>query len=214
MRRTSSRIVQSAGAVLLLALASACGGDDDDDATEASAAAATEAPAATAAAPATEAPAATAAPAATEAPAATTAAPDDGGLYGPAPDATSGGGSAPAAGEATVATADSDLGTILVDGEGRTLYLFMPDAQGPSTCTEGCLENWPALAGPATAGEGADGSLLATAARPDDGSEQVTYNGWPLYYFGGDAVAGDVNGQGLGDNWYVVDATGNAIGSA
>ena len=110
-------------------------------------------------------------------------------------------------------TAEGDLGTFLVDGEGMTLYVFMPDAQGPSTCEDDCLAAWPALAGPATAGEGADESMLGTAARPDDGSEQVTYNGWPLYYFAQDAAPGDVNGQGVGDVWYVVDPTGNAIDS-
>ena len=94
-----------------------------------------------------------------------------------------------------MATAESDLGTILVDGEGLTLYLFMPDAQGPSTCEGDCLAAWPALVGPATAGEGVDESLLATATRADDGSEQVTYNGWPLYYFAQDSAPGDVNGQ-------------------
>jgi predicted lipoprotein with Yx(FWY)xxD motif len=118
---------------------------------------------------------------------------------------------APAEGDATVATAESDLGTILVDGEGRTLYLFMPDAQGASTCTDSCLATWPALAGPATAGSGVDQALLATVNRPDDGSAQVTYNGWPLYYFASDAAPGDTNGQGVGDIWYVVDPSGNAI---
>ncbi len=72
-------------------------------------------------------------------------------------------------------------GTILVDGEGMTLYMFVPDAQGPSTCEDDCLAAWPALTGPATAGEGVDEALLGTATRPDDGTEQVTYNGWPLY---------------------------------
>ncbi len=41
---------------------------------------------------------------------------------------------------------------------------------------------------------------------------QTTYNGWPLYYFAEDAAAGDVNGQGVGDKWYVIDAEGNGIG--
>ena len=120
---------------------------------------------------------------------------------------------APAAGEATVMTAESDLGTILVDGDGKTLYMFMPDNQGPSTCTGGCLDAWPALVGPAVAGEGADGSLFGTAARPDDGAEQVTYNGWPLYYFAQDAAPGDINGQGASDVWFVVDPTGTPVGA-
>jgi predicted lipoprotein with Yx(FWY)xxD motif len=113
---------------------------------------------------------------------------------------------------ATVATADSDLGTILVDGEGRSLYLFMPDAQGTSTCAEGCVEAWPPLPGPAGAGTGADESLLGTSDRPD-GSVQVTYNGWPLYHFSGDAAPGDTNGQGVGGVWNLVDAEGNAVAS-
>jgi predicted lipoprotein with Yx(FWY)xxD motif len=117
---------------------------------------------------------------------------------------------APAEGASTVATADTDLGTILVDGEGMTLYLFMPDAQGASQCVDSCASTWPPLAGPVTAGDGVDEALLSTADRPD-GSAQVTYNGWPLYHFASDAAAGDANGQGVGDIWYVVDASGNAI---
>jgi predicted lipoprotein with Yx(FWY)xxD motif len=111
---------------------------------------------------------------------------------------------------ATVATADSDLGTILVDGDGRALYLFVPDAQGASTCAEGCVDTWPPLAGPASPGSGADESLIGTSDRPD-GSAQATYNGWPLYYFAGDAAPGDTNGQGVGGVWNLVDAEGSAI---
>jgi predicted lipoprotein with Yx(FWY)xxD motif len=110
----------------------------------------------------------------------------------------------------TVATADTDLGTILVDGERRTLYLFMPDAQGASTCVDSCAATWPALPGPA-AGDGVDEALLGTADRPDDGSAQATFNSWPLYYFASDAAPGDTNGQGVGDVWYVVDAEGNPV---
>jgi predicted lipoprotein with Yx(FWY)xxD motif len=117
---------------------------------------------------------------------------------------------APAEGASTVATADTDLGTILVDADGMTLYLFMPDAQGASQCVDSCATTWPPLAGPATAGDGVDEALLSTADRPD-GSAQVTYNGWPLYHFASDAAAGDTNGQGVGNIWYVVDASGNAI---
>jgi predicted lipoprotein with Yx(FWY)xxD motif len=127
---------------------------------------------------------------------------------GTAPSAT---GQPASAADVTVTTAESSLGTILVDGEGRTLYLFTPDAQGPSTCTGECLGAWPALLGPATAGDGADAGLLATAARPDDGTMQVTYDGWPLYYFAKDAAPGDVGGQGLNGKWYVVDPSGRAV---
>lgn len=113
-------------------------------------------------------------------------------------------------GEAAVAVASSDLGDLLVDGEGMTLYLFVPDDQGTPTCTDGCAENWPVFEGPATAGEGADEGMLGTAEHPS-GVTQVTYNGWPLYYFAPDEQPGDTNGQGVGDNWYVVSPSGEAI---
>lgn len=109
-----------------------------------------------------------------------------------------------------VALASSDLGDILVDAAGRTLYLFESDAQGPSTCYDSCESNWPPLVGAASAGDGVDGSLLGSVAR-DDGAEQVTYDGWPLYYFAGDATAGDTNGQGINDVWYVVSAAGEVV---
>lgn len=111
----------------------------------------------------------------------------------------------------SVLLASSSLGGILTDQAGNVLYLFQPDAQGPSTCNDGCAAAWPPLlAGPA-AGDGIDAALLGTAARAD-GSEQVTYNGWPLYHFAGDTAPGDTNGQGVSDVWYVISATGDAIG--
>ena len=133
----------------------------------------------------------------------------------PAATATETGGAtqAPQATGATVDLVESDLGEILADGEGRTLYLFLPDEQGASTCYDGCAQNWPPLEAPAEAGEGVDASLLATSER-DDGTQQVTYNGWPLYYYAADAGPGEVNGQGVGDVWYVVDAAGEAVQAA
>lgn len=113
----------------------------------------------------------------------------------------------------TVAVADSDLGEILVDGEGATLYVFDNDTDGTSTCYDDCASNWPPLTGEATAGEGVDESLLGTTER-DDGTVQVTYADSPLYYFAGDQAAGDVNGQGVGDVWWVVGPDGEAIQEA
>ncbi len=107
----------------------------------------------------------------------------------------------------------SDLGQILVDADGRTLYLFLPDDQGgESTCYDDCEANWPPLAaeGELAGGDGVDGSLLGTTER-EDGSTQVTYDGWPLYLFAGDETADDVNGQGVGDVWYVVAPSGEPI---
>jgi predicted lipoprotein with Yx(FWY)xxD motif len=112
---------------------------------------------------------------------------------------------------ATLAVVSAALGEILVDGEGRTLYLFMPDAQGTPTCEGDCAGNWPPLVGQAAAGEGVDAALIGTAQR-SDGTSQVTYNGWPLYHFAGDAAAGDTNGQGINDVWFAVSATGEQIG--
>ena len=115
---------------------------------------------------------------------------------------------------ATVQTADSGLGTILVDADGNTLYVFDADEDGTSTCYGECEDNWPPLTADApTAGEGADESLLGTTER-DDGSVQVTYDGRPLYFFAGDAAPGDTNGQAVGDVWWVVDAEGAAIEKA
>ncbi len=115
--------------------------------------------------------------------------------------------------DATVAVATSDLGDILVDGEGRTLYMFVPDDQGDPTCTDDCAATWPPFEGPATAGEGADGALLATATHPS-GTTQATYDGWPLYYFANDQAPGDTNGQGLNDVWFVLGPDGEPIRDA
>ena len=119
--------------------------------------------------------------------------------------------------EATVLVADSDLGQILTAADGMTVYLFMPDdAQGTPTCIDSCAEAWPPLtvddASQVTAGDGVDASLLGTAEHPTGGT-QVTYNGWPLYFFSGDTAPGDTNGQGQGGVWYVLDPTGNPIGN-
>lgn len=118
-----------------------------------------------------------------------------------------------AAGAATVMTAESDLGTILVDGEGMTLYMFTNDTQdsGESVCEGDCLVAWPPLEGEPTAGEGVDESLLGTIER-SDGSTQASYNGWPLYYWAQDTAPGDVTGQGVNDVWYVLDPAGEPIG--
>ena len=119
---------------------------------------------------------------------------------------------AAATGGDTLVVGSTDLGDVLQDSEGRTLYLFDPDTQsGVPTCYDDCAVAWPPFVEEVTAGEGVDGSLLTTAARTDSGV-QVVYNGWPLYYFSGDEAPGDTNGQGLNDIWWVVDASGNAVG--
>ncbi len=119
------------------------------------------------------------------------------------------------AGTATIVLADSALGQILVDGEGRTLYMFIPDEAGTPTCYDACATNWPPLlaTGTPTAGTGLDAAKLSTVDRTD-GGKQVKFGTWPLYTFAADAAAGDTNGQGQGENWYVVGADGEPIKSS
>jgi predicted lipoprotein with Yx(FWY)xxD motif len=117
---------------------------------------------------------------------------------------------------ATVAAANAgDLGTILVDSQGDTLYLFAKDTGTKSTCTGACAASWPPLraSGKPTAGGGASASMLGTTPR-SDGNPQVTYNGHPLYTFSGDPSPGDTNGQGLtafGAPWYTVSPAGSQV---
>ena len=103
----------------------------------------------------------------------------------------------------------ADLGTILVDGSGPTLYLLTDDERNQSSCVNGCAEVWPALlsAGDASAGEGVTSGALGLSTRAD-GTSQVTYNGWPLYYYAGDESAGDATGQSNGAVWFVVSVYG------
>jgi len=118
-----------------------------------------------------------------------------------------------AAGSAVVATTDdASHGTILTDDAGMTLYLFTSDSPGVSTCFEGCLTVWPPLLtdGEPVAQGAADTALLGTLTR-DDGTLQVTYGGWPLYFYAADMAAGDTNGQGVSDVWFVVAPDGSAV---
>ena len=120
-----------------------------------------------------------------------------------------------AGGAASIALADTGLGKVLTDGEGMTLYVFTPDKAGDSTCYDECATAWPPVLteGAPTAGAGLAAGDFATTTRKDGGT-QVTFKGWPLYLFAGDAAAGDTKGQGLNDRWYVVDATGAMVGAA
>jgi predicted lipoprotein with Yx(FWY)xxD motif len=106
------------------------------------------------------------------------------------------------------------LGTILIDGRGFTLYIYVLDRQRPSVCTEVCAAQWPPLDLPRgvrhpVAGPGVNPALLGTAPRAG-GVLQVTYNRWPLYLYLGDSAPGQITGQGEGMGaWYTLSVSGS-----
>ncbi len=109
-------------------------------------------------------------------------------------------------------TQNDKLGSFIADGDGRTLYLYTKDTKNTSNCYDKCASAWPPLiqSGQPTLKEGLDSSLLGTTTRKD-GSTQVTYNGWPLYYWASDKNPGDTTGQAVGKVWWVVSPEGNII---
>jgi predicted lipoprotein with Yx(FWY)xxD motif len=121
-----------------------------------------------------------------------------------------------AASGTTVKTAKSRFGKIIVDGRGRTLYLFEKDRRRHSTCTGACATYWPPLLSSAkpVAGTGVEQRLLGTIRR-SNGKKQVTYNGHPLYRYIQDTKPGRITGQDshfFGGGWYVVSPAGKKIG--
>ena len=119
-----------------------------------------------------------------------------------------------AAGAATIRLWNTSLGMVVSDGQGRTLYALEKDKNATSTCYDECEAAWPPLVSDsATAGSGLDQGMLGTTKRKD-GRTQITYNNWPLYYYGEDAKPGDVKGQGKGGIWYVLGANGKMIKGA
>lgn len=104
---------------------------------------------------------------------------------------------------------NATLGSFLVDANGMTLYLYTKDTPNTSVCYGGCATLWPPILtnGAPVAGTGLTASMLGTTTRTD-GTVQVTYNGWPLYYFAKDKVAGDTTGEGVGSVWYVITPAG------
>lgn len=117
--------------------------------------------------------------------------------------------------EVTVMVADHpELGEILVDADGMTLYQFDADTQGAneSTCYDDCAQNWPPLIvddPEPTAGDGVTAPL--TTFERNDGSLQVAADGWPLYYWVGDEDPGDTNGQGVQEVWWVLRPDGTVV---
>ena len=117
----------------------------------------------------------------------------------------------------TLGVASSKYGSIMVDDKGLSLYMFTPDARNVSVCEGQCLVAWPpimlgkddTLANVELNG-GLRRSRLGVAMR-ENGSRQVTYNGWPLYYWFRDSKAGDTLGQWVGNVWFVLSQEGEPI---
>jgi predicted lipoprotein with Yx(FWY)xxD motif len=115
------------------------------------------------------------------------------------------------------------VGTVLVNGQGQTLYMLTSEKGGKITCTQanGCTQAWPETlvtngATAARAGSGVQASLLGTV-KDASGNLEVTYNHWPLYTFSGDSGSGVAKGQGLtsfGGTWYVLSGSGNPVTSS
>jgi predicted lipoprotein with Yx(FWY)xxD motif len=115
----------------------------------------------------------------------------------------------------TVSLNKTKLGEVLVSSKGHTLYMFLRDKSGKSSCSGSCAKFWPPYLqhGKATAGSGVKASLLGTTRR-SNGSMQVTYKKHPLYGFALDKKAGQTNGEGqvaFGGKWYAVSAKGTAV---
>ena len=119
-----------------------------------------------------------------------------------------------AGGSSTIGVSNiGGLGKVLVDSQGRTVYLFEKDTGPKSTCSGACAAEWPPVTtnGKPTAGDGATQSMAGTTKR-SDGKTQVTYNGHPVYLFSGDQKPGDAAGQHVeayGAEWYVLSPAGD-----
>jgi predicted lipoprotein with Yx(FWY)xxD motif len=121
--------------------------------------------------------------------------------------------SEPAAGTAKLGVATvGSYGKVVVDGNGRTVYVFDKDTHGTSNCSGDCLAQWPPVpAGNGTAQlTGIEPSLITTITR-SDGSKQLAINGMPLYRFAKDSNAGEANGQAVLGLWWVVAPNGTKI---
>lgn len=117
---------------------------------------------------------------------------------------------------ATLIVRDSRYGTVIFDGRGFALYAFTRDRRrGPSQCYGACAKAWPVhyVKGGLRAGPGVRRSLLGTVRRRD-GRRQVTYNGWPLYYYIGERSPGVIlcqNVDEFGGKWLVVRPSGRLL---
>ncbi|MEE8600183.1 hypothetical protein [Euzebya tangerina] len=139
------------------------------------------------------------------------AAADDAAAEEAAPEAADGAEAEAAAPATIVSTGDTDLGPVLVDADGLTLYGFTNDVDGQPTCEDDCADAWPpVIMDSAELPEGLDAEVFSVVERPD-GSFQLSAGVWPLYTFAGDGAPGDVNGQGSGDVWFAATPEGGLI---
>jgi predicted lipoprotein with Yx(FWY)xxD motif len=111
--------------------------------------------------------------------------------------------------ELKVVDGGADLGEYLVGEDDLTLYIFTNDTKdaGTSVCNGDCATAWPPLLADAVEDVGLEDGVTGTVTiiSRDDGTSQVAYDGMPLYYFQGDTAAGQTNGQGLNDVWFVAE---------
>ena len=118
-----------------------------------------------------------------------------------------------AASGVAVNAGQTSLGTVLVNGEGRTLYHFTKDSATAIACVDKCTVTWPPVTVPSgqqpKAGSGVTGSL--TVVHRPDGTQQAAINNQPLYMYSGDTKAGDTNGQGIGGFWFALMANGSSV---
>jgi predicted lipoprotein with Yx(FWY)xxD motif len=111
---------------------------------------------------------------------------------------------------------NATLGPILTNASGMTLYVFLNDQPDVSNCTGDCATAWP----PLTVADGtvpaasADAMVTLGTVKRADGTLQVTVNHMPVYFWASDTKAGDATGFGVGNVWYVLDASGNVVKSA
>jgi predicted lipoprotein with Yx(FWY)xxD motif len=125
----------------------------------------------------------------------------------------------PAGDEATTTAAEAmtgvhvgetEAGSALVGPDDMTLYVFTSDIGGESTCNDDCAGLWPPVPGDTEIGADLDASIFGTTTR-NDGSEQLTVNDMPLYWYSPDEAPGDATGQGFQGVWFVVDADGAIV---
>ena len=113
----------------------------------------------------------------------------------------------------SVRVAQTKLGRILVNSEGRTLYLYVKDRGTKSACSRRCAQVWPpaTVTGAPTAGPGVAAAKLTTTKGANNG-RQLVYNGHPLYTLSADVRPGQINGEGFLGTWFVISAAGQRIG--